>query len=610
MENNQNVDLIRKMMSLVESTNQKITSSIISEQITPEMGEEEIETTPQEGEVDEQVTQSAKAGAEMLGDILSSEKGLFKELQKEMPQFFGKFQSVDKAIEALKSGQMSTMDAFKMVKQARNIPEIAAKIKGLVSDTKSFQSIAQKVYPKGTLMPPNPKNLETAITTLEKTYGMSAAEAEAALKQAAQKVGGTGGVTAKAIDGALARRAKELKGSSPEVSKFVQQDVVNPIKQVEQGSMIIKKIDGPSAEWLRRMAERMKKYKPDVFEKLKKLKGRLNIKQIALYGLAGVGLYELLKGAFSSGEGDQTNTILPDCIVNTPGVQFTTGNGDVAVAYVKQDLDVQSKGHGGYYFFPNSRVFTKDMAMKGSYSCAGPKVQATIAEQVGPDPADFASQNSNIKIVWDKEGEKPTPTPIPKKPKYHACPEDGTFTIGCKSHKIQEIQVCLGMEQKYQTGNYGPLTKAKLQEKGYDVTMGITQEMYAKIMAECNKQQGVDQTGTTPEPRVKLKDADYIKTDRKPGFDTSALQDKLKNIQMPNIQQAPQTPLTPEREEQLKQMVTDRGFDQVVKMKSNLTSQEQNFLNKYLYDKFGKTLDDNDKIRKRSDQTKYRLPNT
>ena len=74
MENNQNVDLIRKMLSLVESADSKV----------EDMLTEDVDTT-QEVEVDEQVTQAAKGGAEVLANVLSKEKGLFSTFKNEIP---------------------------------------------------------------------------------------------------------------------------------------------------------------------------------------------------------------------------------------------------------------------------------------------------------------------------------------------------------------------------------------------------------------------------------------------------------------------------------------------------------------------------------------------
>lgn len=495
MENNQNVDLIRKMLSLVESTNLKA-QSIISE--------EEITLTP-EVEVDEQVTQAAKGGAEVLANILSKEKGLFQTFKNEIPAM-SKFKTADEAIAALKSGELATQDAFAIVKQANKVPEIAAKLKGFLSDSKSFQDIARKVYPKGTVMPPNPQNLKLAQETLTKTYGMSAAEAEAALKSAAQKASGEVKSVSqfKGVKGGNpALNPNTLKGASPEVAAFVAKDIVKPAEEVAKGANFFSKIGDKGAELARKAAEQIRKFKPDVFERLKRLKGRLSAKQLALYGLAGWGIYELLKGAFDS-DGKNANGIIPACIANLEGVEFVIGTGDVAVAKIAEGIDQKSSGHDGLFFWPNGRAISGDGQVRGSYYCKGTSggpsdVAAKLQEQssfidaakaakaqTAKENGDF-SKYANIHIDWD--GEKKTeitPNPKPKPSPYKPCAKL-PFTYGCKNDMIREMQVCLGLPKNMQTGNYGPKTQSLLKEKGYDLSKGIDKQIYDAVLADCGQ---------------------------------------------------------------------------------------------------------------------------
>lgn len=476
MENNQNVDLIRKMLSLVESADSKV----------EDMLTEDVDTT-QEVEVDEQVTQAAKGGAEVLANVLSKEKGLFSTFKNEIPAL-SKFKNADEAIAALKSGEMSTIESFNIIKQANKVPEIAAKLKGFLTDSKSFQEIAKKVYPKGVVMAPNANNLKLAKETLIKTYGMSAAEAEAALKTAAQKVGGTGGVTTRSINKAISKRAGELKGSSPEVSKFVTQNVARPAEEVAKGASMLSKIGDKGAEIARKAAEQLRKFKPDVFERLKKLKGRLNAKQLALYGLAGFGLYELLKGMFGE-DGKNTNGIIPACIANLDGVDFVVGTGDVAVAKIASGIDEKSSGHGGLFFWPNGRAITGDGKVRGSYYCKGTSGGASdVTAKLQEQSSDF-SKYSNIHIDWDGEKKnKKEVTPSPKsksKPSPYKQCKGFPFSYGCKNDLIREIQVCLGFPNKLQTGNYGPKTQSTLKEGGYDLSKGITEDIYKAVLTAC-----------------------------------------------------------------------------------------------------------------------------
>jgi len=86
-------------------------------------------------------------------------------------------------------------------------------------------------------------------------------------------------------------------------------------------------------------------------------------------------------------------------------------------------------------------------------------------------------------ITWEEGGTTPV-NPNPRNRKYVPC-ANFPFQYGCKNDKIREIQICLGMEPRYQTGNFGPITTEKLKENGYDASNGITQELYTLIMKRC-----------------------------------------------------------------------------------------------------------------------------
>ena len=99
------------------------------------------------------------------------------------------------------------------------------------------------------------------------------------------------------------------------------------------------------------------------------------------------------------------------------------------------------------------------------------------------------NEDSVIDIVWDKsktsstDGTKP---PKPKKSIYHDCSnKDFPFEFGCINPKIGEIQSCLGVEPT--KGYFGPKTKNAL--RFYNLSGGITQELYNKVMEDCNLRQ-------------------------------------------------------------------------------------------------------------------------
>ena len=106
---------------------------------------------------------------------------------------------------------------------------------------------------------------------------------------------------------------------------------------------------------------------------------------------------------------------------------------------------------------------------------------------------------SGISITWDGD-KKPEPTPpvpippVPQPEKYRYC-DKFPFTFGCKNPKIQDVQRCLGMESKYQTGNFGPLTLSVMRNKfGMDVIDELT---YNGIMSKCKGGTPTPTTGNT-----------------------------------------------------------------------------------------------------------------
>lgn len=62
---------------------------------------------------------------------------------------------------------------------------------------------------------------------------------------------------------------------------------------------------------------------------------------------------------------------------------------------------------------------------------------------------------------------------------YKPC--TGTYTQNCKSEKIREVQRCLGMPPKYQTGNFGPITFEYLERQGKGFQNGFTDADVSKI---------------------------------------------------------------------------------------------------------------------------------
>ena len=88
--------------------------------------------------------------------------------------------------------------------------------------------------------------------------------------------------------------------------------------------------------------------------------------------------------------------------------------------------------------------------------------------------------------------------------KYTSCPETFPISQNCKNNKIKEIQACLSMPAKYQTGNFGTITQGYLERAGVSGTE-ITQDSYDKV---CNK----TTTSSTPFEDDEDEDTDLNQT--------------------------------------------------------------------------------------------------
>jgi hypothetical protein len=479
---NKDAKLIRKFITLAESVQPK------TEEIHNEEEVQEIEVQETEEPIDEQVKMFQDA-IKTLARAAGEEKALWQTIKTEIPTIGAEYKTLKDFQIAAEAGKIGAAQSAELVKFAiKNSPELAMKMKGLLRGQPEFAEIAKQVFPKGTLNPADPRKMEIAKKTLSQ-MGIEGKEAEQMLKKAAQDAAGTGGVSKRAVDKAIANRAKGMKGASAEV-KAVETNVKSG---TEASNQIKKAIDGGEglvARWKDKFlkgSEYLKKYKPNMFEKLRAIKSKLNWKNMILYGLAGWGTIEILKSLFGD---DDKGGVMPDCVVNLEGMEWgATSNGD-AMIYTKNEFDAKSKGHGGLKFYPNNRVWTMDNAMSGSYACKSGKLQVSEEE--------ITEQSSNITITWDDKSSKPVPVPT-----GNTQTETGTtityteckgfpLTYGCKGEEIKKIQVCIGLPGKYQTGNFGPITM-----KALGGLKEVTKTKYEEIIKKCEGGQGGSTSGNT-----------------------------------------------------------------------------------------------------------------
>jgi hypothetical protein len=125
--------------------------------------------------------------------------------------------------------------------------------------------------------------------------------------------------------------------------------------------------------------------------------------------------------------------------------------------------------HKGKYFYNNGRYFDESDNQTKNYGCKD--------QMNGINPVSV--------IVFDKASSGGSTTP-PKSRLMHYTPcTNLPCQFGTKNPKIREIQTCLGFPLKWQTGNFGPITRKGLKDLQYDLSKGITDEIYGKIKANC-----------------------------------------------------------------------------------------------------------------------------
>ena len=238
--------------------------------------------------------------------------------------------------------------------------------------------------------------------------------------------------------------------------------------------------------------------KPSKWEKFKKIASRLRPKYLIYLGLAGVAGWLLWK-FFAGGTTKPENELFGKClddVIDDNGTTIANTTGGDPVVVVKNSGNSEYDGKGGLLFYNNGRVFMGDKSKRGGWSCKG--TETVVTEQGDGNPN---TGIGGINIKWDGETNPVTPNPVtpnpvnPNNPNYHDCStKDFPLEFGCIAPKIAEIQKCLGITP--QKGNFGPKTKKGLEDLQYNLSGGITKEIYDKVIAACNPTTG-STTGNT-----------------------------------------------------------------------------------------------------------------
>ena len=447
MENKNSLE-IRKYITLMESIDKNIDLFLIESE-----------------QINEQGTALFRDVLPTLGNILKQEKGLFSTLKQSLPNVMKRFNTVDDLIAAAgKEGGITANEGLQILKQVgRNSPEIASKLKTYIKDSPKLAEIAKEIYPKGISMRPVSAAKEAAAIKGLQQYGYTAQEAKQVLQGAYKS---SGGVSTRAVQRAA---GTAVKGGTknPALAQITPKAAQNAATQVPKATAdTIKK-----ASRLQTLANGIKRYTIDK-------------KWFWIAGGAGA-LWWLLS------RGDESAEVVDEKGVPFPPVNFGTCLADkvesgvakpVATTSGQQYLLVKQTGNetydnvGGLKFYSNNRIFTFDNSKRGTWSCSGKDVKInenTILEQ--------ETVLGDITVTWD-ETQKSDGTIPPKKSTYRDCTVF-PYTFGCRSEVIKEVQKCLGMESKYQTGNFGPITLRNLKSKRGEDT--ITKEVYDSIKSAC-----------------------------------------------------------------------------------------------------------------------------
>jgi len=281
-------------------------------------------------------------------------------------------------------------------------------------------------------------------------------------------------------------------------------------------------------------------------EKSKELINNINVKnmswkQLLAWGAAiGVGAYAIWWFLFENDnlaipddtpEDEPTDTgewapCIQELLNSKEGKIGTSPGGQISVSVSPPEYPA------GIQFYTNGRVFDVAGKKMGRYKCK--EGQVTISEQeLMPYAYQYSRDNQttpetsqqtttdnakiglgNIEITWDTPGGGGGGGSTSR---YHDCNSKSLpHEFGCRSEQIKKVQICLGLPEKYQTGNFGPITKKAIEDKGIDVSNGMTQSVIDKV---CGSQETTPLNREPIQPitadRLKMSDLTMPKVDIK-----------------------------------------------------------------------------------------------
>jgi hypothetical protein len=563
---NKNAELIRKMMSLVETVESElINTKILSESQVDENETEELNEDLIGGYVKDVIGASNQAKrASVLAKLSSEFEGPLKMMLKD-----AEYTALLKRANIRTSEELVNAIAKGLSSDLKGSLELSI-LKSQGSSARLVDAAAENLTRNKQFLAKYKNEINAGQPAFEKALMDSKKYSNQSITKIVEKVNGKYGM--KVTDDMI----KGVKTKTPTKPTDTKIKPKTDAEKIKIGGGKKWKFGGGDKyhEWLRKIWEQGKNKWKFIGETngVKKYMVPKSIIKWALFAGGAYLLYSFLTNSDGSDVeivdegGKRVDPLLTDSMVGcmkdlvNKGATLTKSNDGSPVVVVKQTGNPEYDKLGGLAFFMNGRVWSADFKTKrGSWKCSGGKIQSipenfineassSISKDVETmiDLLDFPVTGSNlssaknllqkyvsngqgkeflnlyqksglgggslkksldyivtinagsveskekmyqmisqinsgkggvpvktggetvgldgVEITWDGEGKpnpnpdpNPDPNPTPKKSKYFDCP-DFPMIMGCKSPRIKELQYCLGMESKYQTGNFGPKT--------------------------------------------------------------------------------------------------------------------------------------------------------
>ena len=386
----------------------------------------------------EQANEVAKTVAQTFKDVLGTEKGLFQTFKNEIPTF-RRFNNADELIKALegvgKEGALiNNAEMINIGKNLAKTPEIAVKLKGMISKSPSFLEIAKKVYPNGAVMGADAKALSTA-QNYYKQFGIAEKEVETMLANALQ-------------GGRLGQKTKTTKGvnTAKEVEDISKAKKINSVEEVKNLTTQKGKWEG-FGKFARQQGIKTLEY-------LKKLGWR----KVLTYGIGGWLLIYLWRNWFTDKPKQWSQ-----CLIDYVGYENFKANrifdqGSGVLSFLIGKTGVPSLDLAGQLYLRNNGT-AKNGDFEGTWECDGNQLIVEFNGEEYPLKKEVKSKKEEKPKKENNGGGTITPTPI-RKSQFTEC--TGTYKQNCKSEVIRKAQGCLGITAD---GLFGPETKNAVTSK-------------------------------------------------------------------------------------------------------------------------------------------------